>query len=84
LAGVTSIILFFMSTGYWPIGTLFSMRYMAHLEYLEVIFTSLLGVLLFSEIYTVFSLLGIALIIYGLIFNTLYKGKTETLIFNLL
>jgi len=35
-----------MSTGYLTIGTLFSMRYMAHLEYLEVIFTSLLGVLL--------------------------------------
>ncbi len=78
------MILFFMSTGYLTIGTLFSLRYMAHLKYLEVIFTSLLGVLLFSEIYTVFSLLGIALIKCGLIFNTLYKGKTETLIFNLL
>jgi len=44
-----------MSTGYWPIGTLFSLRYIAHLKYLEVIFTSLLGVLLFSKIYTVFS-----------------------------
>ncbi len=35
-----------MSTGYWPIGTLFSLRYIAHLKCLEVIFTSLLGVLL--------------------------------------
>jgi len=76
LAGVTSVTLFFMSTDYLPIVTLFSAHYWGHLKYLEVIFTLLLGVLLFSKIYTVFSLLGIAIIICGLIFNTLYKGKT--------
>ncbi|WP_298497844.1 DMT family transporter [uncultured Algibacter sp.] len=47
----------------------------APLKYLEVIFTLLLGVLLFSEIYTLYSLLGIALIIFGLVLNALYKGK---------
>ncbi len=47
----------------------------APLKYLEVIFTLLLGVLIFSEIYTIYSLLGIAMIICGLILNALYKGK---------
>ena len=47
----------------------------APLKYLEVIFTLLLGVLLFSEIYTLYSLLGIAMIIGGLILNALYKDK---------
>lgn len=47
----------------------------APLKYLEVIFTLLLGVLLFSEIYTIYSLLGIALIIFGLVLNAFYKGK---------
>ena len=45
----------------------------APLKYLEVIFTLLLGVLLFSEIYTLYSLLGIAMIVFGLILNALYK-----------
>lgn len=53
-----------------------STNQVAPLKYLEVIFTLLLGVLLFNEIYTLYSLLGIALIITGLIFNALYKGKT--------
>ncbi|MFV9551097.1 DMT family transporter [Algibacter sp. PT7-4] len=47
----------------------------APLKYLEVIFTLLLGVILFSEVYTIYSLLGIALIIAGLVLNALYKGK---------
>ena len=47
----------------------------APLKYLEVIFTLLLGVLLFSEIYTIYSLLGIAMIIFGLVLNAFYKGK---------
>ena len=47
----------------------------APLKYLEVIFTLLLGVLLFSEVYTLYSLLAIALIISGLVLNAVYKGK---------
>ena len=54
-----------------------SINQVAPLKYLEVVFTLLLGVLLFSEIYTLYSLLGIALIICGLIFNALYnQSKT--------
>ena len=52
-----------------------STNQVAPLKYLEVVFTLLLGVLLFSEVYTLYSLLGIALIICGLILNALYKGK---------
>ncbi|SHJ14459.1 EamA domain-containing membrane protein RarD [Algibacter luteus] len=47
----------------------------APLKYLEVIFTLLLGVMLFSEVYTLYSLLAIALIISGLVLNAVYKGK---------
>ena len=47
----------------------------APLKYLEVIFTLLLGVSLFSEVYTIYSLLGIAMIISGLVLNAFYKGK---------
>jgi len=52
-----------------------STNQVAPLKYLEVIFTLLFGVFLFSEIYTMYSLLGIAMIICGLILNALYKGK---------
>lgn len=52
-----------------------STNQVAPLKYLEVVFTLLLGVLLFSEIYTIYSLLGIAMIIFGLVLNALYKGK---------
>jgi len=47
----------------------------APLKYLEVIFTVLFGVFVFSEIYTFWSLLGIALIITGLVLNVLYKKR---------
>ena len=47
----------------------------APLKNLEVIFTLILGVTFFNEIYTFYSLLGILLIILGLVLNTLFKGK---------
>ena len=49
----------------------------APLKYLEVIYTVLFGVFIFSEVYTFWSLLGIALIIGGLVLNILYKAKTK-------
>lgn len=52
-----------------------STNQVAPLKYLEVVFTLLLGVLLFSEVYTLYSLLGIMMIIFGLVLNALYKGK---------
>lgn len=55
-----------------------STNQVAPLKYLEVIFTLLLGVFIFAEIYTVWSLLGIALIIVGLVLNVLYKAKLES------
>lgn len=55
-----------------------STNQVAPLKYLEVIFTLLLGVLLFSEVYTLYSLLGIAMIICGLVLNALYKGKNRS------
>lgn len=47
----------------------------APFKYLEVIFTLLLGVTLFSEVYSFWSLLGITLIITGLVLNVTYKSK---------
>lgn len=47
----------------------------APFKYVEVVFTALLGVFLFHETYTFWSILGIALIIGGLILNVWYKAK---------
>lgn len=47
----------------------------APFKYLEVVFTLLLGVSFFSEIYTFWSLLGITLIIVGLVLNVTYKSS---------
>lgn len=49
----------------------------APFKYLEVIFTLLLGVTLFSELYSIWSLLGITLIITGLVLNVTYKSKPK-------
>ncbi|TBN17747.1 DMT family transporter [Hyunsoonleella pacifica] len=47
----------------------------APFKYLEVIFTLLFGVTLFSEVYSFLSLFGITLIITGLVLNVTYKQK---------
>lgn len=47
----------------------------APLKYLEVIFTVLIGATWFMEIYTIWSVLGIALVIIGLVLNIFYKSK---------
>jgi drug/metabolite transporter (DMT)-like permease len=48
--------------------------HVAPLKYIEVVFTLLLGIFLFGEVYTFWSLLGIAMIIGGLVLNVLYQG----------
>lgn len=50
----------------------------APLKYIEVIFTVLFGLFLFGEIYTLWSLLGIAIIVVGLVLNGLYKGSSNS------
>ena len=52
-----------------------STNLIAPLKYIEVVFSMLLGVAFFNEIYTFWSLLGIALIIIGLILNVWYKSR---------
>ena len=47
----------------------------APLKYLEVIFTLLFGVLWFHEVYTLWSLLGMSLIIGALLLNNIYKSN---------
>lgn len=47
----------------------------APFKYIEVVFTLLIGVLLFGEIYTIWSFVGIGLIISALILNVLYSSK---------
>ena len=49
----------------------------APLKYLEVIFTMLIGLLWFKEQYTLWSVLGISLIISGLILNIVYKSSKK-------
>lgn len=52
----------------------------APIKYIEVIFTVIFGLLLFDEIYSIWSLLGISLIIGSLVLNVLYKShKTKKL-----
>lgn len=50
-----------------------STNQVAPLKYTEVIFTVTMGLLWFNEIYTLWSLLGIFMIIVGLVLNALYK-----------
>lgn len=50
----------------------------APIKYVEVLFTVVFGLLLFDEIYTIWSLLGISLIIGSLILNVLYKSHKKS------
>lgn len=54
-----------------------STNIIAPLKYVEVVFSVLLGIALFSEVYTFWSLLGILLIITGLVLNVWYKGRLK-------
>ncbi|CAH8285783.1 threonine/homoserine efflux transporter RhtA [Mariniflexile fucanivorans] len=54
-----------------------STNIIAPLKYVEVVFSMLLGVALFNEIYTFWSILGIILIITGLVLNVWYKARLK-------
>ena len=54
-----------------------SVNKVAPIKYMEVVFTLLVGVSFFGEAYSVWSLLGIALIIIGLMLNLLYKKSNK-------
>lgn len=54
-----------------------STNQVAPLKYIEVIFTLMFGLLWFDEVYTIWSLVGIALIIGGLILNVYYKARVK-------
>lgn len=54
-----------------------STSHVAPLKYIEVVFTVFFGFVLFGELYTFWSLLGITLIIVGLILNVTYKDKNH-------
>ncbi len=47
----------------------------APIKYVEVLFTVMFGLLFFNEIYSIWSLLGISLIIGSLVLNVLYKSR---------
>lgn len=49
----------------------------APVKYIEVIFTVVFGLLLFNEVYSFWSLLGIVMIIGSLILNVLYKTRKD-------
>lgn len=53
-----------------------STNQVAPLNYLEVIFTVIAGAFLFNEIYTLWSIIGILMIIIGLVLNFRYKANT--------
>lgn len=52
-----------------------STNVVAPLNYMEVLFTGALGILWFGELYSLWTLLGIALILGGLVLNVLYRSK---------
>lgn len=52
-----------------------STNQVAPLKYLEVIFTVLIGLSLFGEVYTLWSILGMFMIILGLLLNVWYKSN---------
>jgi len=54
-----------------------SMNQVAPLKYIEVIFTVMFGLIWFGEVYSIWSVLGITMIIGGLILNALYKAKNN-------
>ena len=47
----------------------------APLKYIEVIFTIIIGVFWFEEIYNLYTLFGISLILFGLVYNIYIKRK---------
>jgi drug/metabolite transporter (DMT)-like permease len=47
----------------------------APLQYLEIVFTMIIGVLWFGDVYNLWTLLGIFLILFGLIYNIYLKRK---------
>ncbi len=52
-----------------------STNQVAPLKYLEVIFTVLIGAFWFMEIYTVWAILGMVMVITGLLLNIFYKSR---------
>jgi len=52
-----------------------STNQVAPLKYLEVIFTVLIGAFWFMEIYTVWAILGMIMVIAGLLLNIFYKSR---------
>ena len=50
-----------------------SVNIIAPLKYIEVIFSVILGVILLQEVYDIWSILGILMIILGLVLNIIYK-----------
>ena len=56
----------------FQIGTV---NIIAPLKYIEVIFSVIIGILLLQEIYNVWSIVGIMMIILGLILNIIYKNN---------
>lgn len=55
-----------------------STNQVAPLKYLEVIFTVFIGVFWFLEVYTIWSVLGMVMVITGLLLNIFYKSKKTT------
>lgn len=55
-----------------------STNQIAPLKYLEVIFTVMIGAFWFMEIYTLWSLLGIVMVMTGLTLNIFYKQNSST------
>jgi drug/metabolite transporter (DMT)-like permease len=52
-----------------------STNQIAPIKYLEVVFTVLIGATWFMEVYTLWSLLGIVLVLTGLFLNIIFKSK---------
>jgi drug/metabolite transporter (DMT)-like permease len=72
LLGVTGLIAQILMTKAFQIGPAYNI---APYKFVEVIFSLTFGVLIFMDVYTFFSLLGMGMIILGLILNGVFKRK---------
>jgi drug/metabolite transporter (DMT)-like permease len=72
LLGITGLIAQILMTKAFQIGPAYKI---APYKFVEVIFSLAFGIIVFLDVYTLYSLLGMALIIFGLVLNGMYKKR---------
>jgi drug/metabolite transporter (DMT)-like permease len=75
LLGVFGLIAQILMTQAFQIGPAYKI---APYKFVEVIFSLAFGVLVFMDVYTFYSILGMILIVFGLVLNGVYKRSKES------